>query len=113
MQGYGRVAASQPPVFDTVRDLAAAWEFFEANSFVVVRALCADEVAALDVAADRWTREFRQQEWSELLFWPLIDYADDVQPFVRHPSVMPLVDRALGGSGKVRFQQCNWKTFEM
>jgi hypothetical protein len=69
------------------------------------------EVATLDAAANLWTREYRQQPDTECLFWPLIDYPDRVGAFIRHHNTMPLVERALGGRHKVRFQQCNWRQY--
>ena len=111
-QGFGRLAGAsrRPPIFDLAVDLEEAWAFFRANSFATIKALSAEEVAELNAAGDRWTREYRRQPEFALLFWPLLDYRV-MDELPRHPRILPLVERALGGKEKVRFQQCNWRQY--
>jgi hypothetical protein len=110
LQGFGRLATAQPPVFDPTVDFEPAYQFFQENSFVAVKAFSLAEVDQLNEEADRWTREYSAQPDTELLFWPLVDYPV-VDPFVRHQNIFPFVQRALGGAEKVRFQQCNWRQY--
>ncbi|HWA61523.1 MAG TPA: phytanoyl-CoA dioxygenase family protein, partial [Caulobacteraceae bacterium] len=120
-QGFGRVSREQPPAFDPGRELEPAAAFFDAHGFVVLKdCLDARELAHLNEFLDRSQRE-RPDAWglgerrrphhrNQGLIYsqPLLDYPE-LDPYTRHPRSFPVVERLLGGEGRARFSEFNFR----
>ena len=120
-QGFGRVSAETPPTFDSVTDADAAFAHFERNGFVVLaRCLDAEELKELNTFYDR-TQAQRPEAWglgdrrkphhrTQGLIYsqPLLDHPE-LDRYTRHPRTFALVERMLGGEGRARFAEFNFR----
>ena len=119
-QGFGRVAAVNPPRFagTQVEDIH---DFFAENGFAVIgNCLSREELAHLNEFFDRTQKE-RREAWGlgskrkahhrsqGIMFsQPLLDYPE-LDPYTQHPSSYPAVCRLLGGADRVRFSEFNFR----
>ena len=120
-QGFGRVAADQPPQFDPHEQTMAAYDFFAETGYVVLAdCLNAQEVAHLNEFYDR-TQEQTPETWgirkrpkahhrNQGLIYsqPLLDHPE-LDPYTQHPRSFPVVCEILGGEEHVRFSEFNFR----
>jgi hypothetical protein len=118
-QGFGRVTTERPPTFDPHDNCDAAYSFFDANGFVVLRACLNDsELDHLNEFCER-TQAERPAAWGlgekrkphhrnqGLIFsQPLLDYPE-LDAYTQHPRSYSMVSRLLGGEERVRFSEFN------
>ena len=120
-QGFGRVSAQRPPIFDPAEAAAAACDHFERNGFVVLGScLSKAELEELNAFYDR-TQSDKPELWGlgasrkphhrnqGLIFsQPLLDHPE-LDRYVQHPRSYPIVARLLGGEERVRFSEFNFR----
>ena len=120
-QGFGHVAADQPPQFDPHEQTMAAYDFFAETGYVVLAdCLNAQEVAHLNEFYDR-TQEQTPETWgirerpkvhhrNQGLIYsqPLLDHPE-LDPYTQHPRSFPVVCEILGGEEHVRFSEFNFR----
>lgn len=120
-QGFGRVSRAPVVAFDPEKDIDAASAFFEANGYVVLAGcLGADELRHLNEFCQRTQRE-RPDAWGlgerrkphhrnqGLIFsQPLLDYPE-LDRYTRHPRSFPVAERLLGGEGRARYSEFNFR----
>lgn len=119
-QGFGRVAEAAS-TFDPHQDHDAAYDFFDANGFVVLReCLRTGELSHLNDFFDR-TQAERPDEWglgekrkphhrNQGLIYsqPLLDYPE-LDSYTQQQPSYGMVSRILGGSDRVRFAEFNFR----
>lgn len=120
-QGFGRRATSAPPHFQLATELRDAVSYFETHGFVVVKeALASAELETLNAFfdhsqqahPDQWglgaRRKPHHRNQGLILSQPLLDHPE-LDHWLRHPGVFPLIEAALGGTDAVRWSEFNFR----
>jgi ectoine hydroxylase-related dioxygenase (phytanoyl-CoA dioxygenase family) len=117
-QGFGRITAQSPPMFDSSQQSAAV-TFFNDNGFAVLGdCLDMQELTHLNEFFDRTQAECPQKwglterrkphhrEQGLIFSQPLLDY-EELDKYTQHPRSFHIVDELMGG--KARFSEFNFR----
>eukprot|EP01045_Picozoa_sp_COSAG04_P009534 COSAG04_NODE_555_length_12662_cov_35.924461_3_plen_258_part_00 len=115
-QGLGYRATTQPPSFTPEQHDEAVAFFREQGYVVIVGAYSTEEVTFLNSLWDRsqaaepemWGIQDDGQVRDIQFSHPLLDFPE-LDPFVRHPSTYPMVETILGGKGRPRWSEYNFR----
>ncbi len=120
-QGFGRITEVQPPSFDPISEMDAAYDHFCENGFVVLKnCLSKTELEELDDFYERtqaeqpdcWglgeKRKPHHRNQGLIYSQPLLDHPE-LDGYTQHPRTFPLATKILGGEDSIRFSEFNFR----
>ncbi len=120
-QGFGRISSVQPPTFDPISQIDAAYEYFCEKGFVVLNdCLSGAELNELNdfykrtqaAQPDCWglgeKRKPHHRNQGLIYSQPLLDHPE-LDGYTQHPRTFPLAAKILGGEDRIRFSEFNFR----